>query len=104
MISLSWRRPRLDPVDTAAEPALAGPDGLGPISLSRGAPAVSSYPLGPRFIAGSATPNSSAMPTPSPHAVRVLAWLHVIWPWWQDHVPYDPAKHRALQAILSQAA
>jgi transposase len=41
-----------------------------------------------------------------PHAVRVLAraWLHVIWRCWQDGVPYDPAKHRALQAILNQPA
>jgi len=36
-----------------------------------------------------------------PHAVRVLAraWLYVIWHCWQDGVPYDPAKHRALQAL-----
>ena len=41
-----------------------------------------------------------------PHAVRILAraWLHVIWRCWQDGVPYDPAKHRALQAILNQPA
>jgi transposase len=41
-----------------------------------------------------------------PHAVRVLAraWLHVIWRCWQDHVPYDPGKHRALQAVLNHAA
>jgi transposase len=41
-----------------------------------------------------------------PHAVRVLAraWLPVIWRCWQDGVPYDPAKHRALQAILNQPA
>ncbi|HEY6744376.1 MAG TPA: IS110 family transposase [Mycobacteriales bacterium] len=41
-----------------------------------------------------------------PHAVRVLAraWLHVIWRCWQDRVPYDPGKHRALQAVLNQAA
>ena len=34
-----------------------------------------------------------------PHAVRILAraWLHIIWRCWQDHAPYDPAKHRALQ-------
>lgn len=38
-----------------------------------------------------------------PHAVRILAraWLQVIWRCWQDHVPYDPAKHRALQAVLA---
>ena len=41
-----------------------------------------------------------------PHAVRILAraWLHVIWRCWQDHVPYDPAKHHALQAVLNQTA
>jgi transposase len=41
-----------------------------------------------------------------PHAVRILAraWLHVIWRCWQDGVPYDPAKHHALQAVLNQAA
>ena len=34
-----------------------------------------------------------------PHAVRILsrAWLHIIWHCWQDNVPYDPTKHRALQ-------
>ncbi len=38
-----------------------------------------------------------------PHAVRILAraWLQVIWRCWHDHVPYDPAKHRALQAVLA---
>ena len=41
-----------------------------------------------------------------PHAVRILAraWLHIIWRCWQDHVPYDPAKHRALQATHNRAA
>jgi len=41
-----------------------------------------------------------------PHAVRVLAraWLHVIWRCWQDGVPYDPAKHGALQALLARTA
>ena len=41
-----------------------------------------------------------------PHAVRILAraWLHIIWRCWQDHVPYDPAKHRALQAVLDRPA
>jgi transposase len=36
-----------------------------------------------------------------PHAVRILAraWLYVIWHCWQDAVPYDPARHRALQAL-----
>jgi len=39
-----------------------------------------------------------------PHAVRILAraWLHIIWKCWQDGVPYDPAKHHALQRVISQ--
>jgi transposase len=38
-----------------------------------------------------------------PHATRILAraWLDIIWRCWQDHVPYDPTKHRALQALLA---
>ena len=38
-----------------------------------------------------------------PHAVRILAraWLHIIWHCWQDNVPYDPAKHRALQRLTA---
>lgn len=41
-----------------------------------------------------------------PHAVRILAraWLHIIWRCWQDHVPYDPAKHNALQRLQHRAA
>ena len=41
-----------------------------------------------------------------PHAVRILAraWLHVIWKCWQDGVPYDPAKHHALQRVLASTA
>ncbi len=39
-----------------------------------------------------------------PHAVRILAraWLYVIWHCWQDAVAYDPARHRALQRILTE--
>jgi transposase len=39
-----------------------------------------------------------------PHATRILAraWLHVIWHCWQDHTPYDPTHHRALQTLLNQ--
>ncbi len=39
-----------------------------------------------------------------PHAVRILAraWLYVIWHCWQDHSPYDPTRHRALQRLLNQ--
>ena len=41
-----------------------------------------------------------------PHAARILtrAWIGVIWRCWQDGVPYDPARHRALQALLAQGA
>jgi transposase len=41
-----------------------------------------------------------------PHAVRILAcaWTGVIWPCWQQGIPYDPARHRALQAILTRQA
>lgn len=41
-----------------------------------------------------------------PHAVRILAraWVAVIWRCWQDRVPYDPAKHGALQRLLLQQA
>jgi transposase len=41
-----------------------------------------------------------------PHAVRILAcaWAGVIWPCWQQGVPYDPGKHRALQDILARQA
>jgi transposase len=39
-----------------------------------------------------------------PHAVRILAraWLYLIWHCWQDHTPYDPARHGALQRLLNQ--
>jgi transposase len=39
-----------------------------------------------------------------PHAVRILARarLYVIWHCWQDHTPYDPARHGALQRLLNQ--
>jgi len=38
-----------------------------------------------------------------PHAVRILAraWTFVIWHCWQDGIAYDPAKHRALQRLLT---
>jgi len=37
-----------------------------------------------------------------PHAIRILgrAWLGVIWRLWQDRTTYDPARHRALQALV----
>jgi transposase len=39
-----------------------------------------------------------------PLAVRITAraWTYVIWRCWHDGTGYDPAKHRALQAILSR--
>lgn len=42
-----------------------------------------------------------------PHAGRILAraWVYVLWRCWQDRVPYDPARHRALQqVVLTKAA
>jgi len=41
-----------------------------------------------------------------PHAERILArsWAHIIWRCWQDHTPYDPAKHAALQRLIQDAA
>jgi transposase len=38
-----------------------------------------------------------------PHAARIVtrAWIGVIWRCWQDHQPYDPARHRALQRVLA---
>lgn len=40
-----------------------------------------------------------------PHATRILAraWLGVIWRCWQDDTAYEPARHRALQALLRTA-
>ena len=39
-----------------------------------------------------------------PHATRILAraWLYIIWHCWQTNTAYDPANHRALQALLKQ--
>lgn len=39
-----------------------------------------------------------------PHATRILAraWLYVIWHCWQTNTAYNPAKHRALQALQHQ--
>jgi transposase len=39
-----------------------------------------------------------------PHAVPIVAraWLYVIWHWGQDHNPSDPARHGALQRLLTQ--
>ena len=37
-----------------------------------------------------------------PHAIRILmrAWLRVIWACWQSEQPYQPSRHRALQALM----
>ncbi len=41
-----------------------------------------------------------------PHAGRILAraWVYVLWRCWQDRVPYDPARHRALQQVVLEKA
>jgi transposase len=38
-----------------------------------------------------------------PHAVRILAraWLTVIWKCWTTNTPYDPQRHKALQALIN---
>jgi len=38
-----------------------------------------------------------------PRAIRTLgrAWTRVLWRCWQDGVPYDPARHRALQQHIA---
>jgi hypothetical protein len=40
------------------------------------------------------------------HAERILArsWCHIIWRCWQDHTPYDPSRHGALQRLEAVAA
>ena len=48
---------------------------------------------------------SAARPIPMPGASSPGPGSYVIWRCWQDHVPYDPARHRALQRlVLAQAA
>jgi transposase len=38
-----------------------------------------------------------------PRAIRTVgrAWCRIVWRCWQDRVPYDPARHRALQQRLT---
>jgi transposase len=38
-----------------------------------------------------------------PHATRILgrAWCGVIWRMWHDHTTYDPARHGALQRLIT---
>lgn len=37
------------------------------------------------------------------HAIRILsrAWVPIIWRCWNEHVPYNPAQHRAYQTLLA---
>jgi len=39
-----------------------------------------------------------------PHAIRILgrAWTRVLWRCWQDHTPYNPTQHKALNTLLAQ--
>jgi transposase len=39
-----------------------------------------------------------------PHAIRILgrAWTRILWRCWQDHTPYDPTQHKALNQLLAQ--
>jgi transposase len=41
-----------------------------------------------------------------PHAARVLAraWVYVLWRCWQDRIPYDPTRHRALNRLQLERA
>ncbi|WP_084966063.1 IS110 family transposase [Thermoactinospora rubra] len=49
--------------------------------------------------------NARASGKDHPHAVRILAraWIRVIWRCWNDGIPYDPARHRAAAAFLTEA-
>jgi transposase len=35
---------------------------------------------------------------------QARAWLRVIWRCWQDHTPYDPARHGSYQRLIAQQA
>jgi transposase len=39
-----------------------------------------------------------------PHAIRILgrAWTRILWRCWQDHTPYNPTQHNALNKLLTQ--
>jgi transposase len=39
-----------------------------------------------------------------PHAIRILgrAWTRVLWRCWQNHTPYNPTQHKALNQLLAQ--
>lgn len=42
--------------------------------------------------------------TSHPHAIRILgrAWSRVLWRCWQNHTPYNPTQHNALNTLLAQ--
>jgi transposase len=44
--------------------------------------------------------NARARGHDHPRAIRTVgrSWCRVVWRCWQDHTPYDPARHRAFQA------
>ena len=46
--------------------------------------------------------DGSPMAANTANRIRIVAraWLHVIWRCWQNHQPYDPTRHRALQNLL----
>jgi transposase len=39
-----------------------------------------------------------------PHAIRILgrAWTRILWACWQNHTPYNPTQHQALNRLLTQ--
>jgi transposase len=39
-----------------------------------------------------------------PHALRILgrAWTRILWRCWQNHTPYNPTQHHALNTLLAQ--
>jgi transposase len=39
-----------------------------------------------------------------PHALRILgrAWTRILWRCWQNHTPYNPTQHKALNQLLTQ--
>jgi transposase len=46
--------------------------------------------------------SASARGCEHPHATRILgrAWTRILWRCWQDHQPYDPARHGNLTQLL----
>lgn len=39
-----------------------------------------------------------------PHAIRILgrAWTRILWRCWQNHTPYNPTQHQALNRLLTE--